>query len=54
MDLNEKKPRHFCRGFFIDQPANELDGLNTATFLAMGYRANTKSFSPHLRTLLST
>ena len=28
-------------------PANYLDGLNTAAFFAVGYRANTKSFSPH-------
>jgi len=48
-----KKSPCSSAGALLVSPANQLDGLKTATFLTMGYRANTKSFSPHWRNLLS-
>lgn len=35
------------QGLFPLAPANHLDGLDTASLFAVGYRTDTKSFSPH-------
>ena len=49
-----EKPLYFYRGFIRGCPPSNLDGLNTATFLAVWYRTNTKSRCPHGCNLLSS
>jgi hypothetical protein len=51
--FRQRKSPCISTGAFFNALVNHLDELNTATFFAVRYWPNTKSFSPHWRSLLS-